>query len=143
LLKPAAKSRTLAGCRFGFLGEDLMIYRETAAIAGPLTLVQGTATRWDGRFLARPGPRIPSGLTIAALGSQGSRQISGHLSKQNRKNLPLLARPGLPAIWRRGRVVAVPHLTIEPSWAGGKAFNGVEVAFSPIRALSAGHFAIV
>ncbi|MHA1566828.1 MAG: tRNA lysidine(34) synthetase TilS, partial [Alphaproteobacteria bacterium] len=143
LTEPAAKSRTLAGCRFSFAGEDLMVYRESAAIAGPLPLVQGMSRRWDGRFLVRSSSQIPAGLTIAALGSTGWRQISDRISLKTRQKLPVLARPGLPAIWRRGRVIAVPHLTIEPSGTSGKALNSLEVTFLPIRALSAAHFAIV
>ena len=143
LTKPAAKSRTLAGCRFSFAGADLMIYREGAAIAGPLPLVQGVPMRWDGRYLVRLGPQTSRDLTIAALGTTGWRQISERLRPENRKKLPVLARPGLPAIWRRGRVIAVPHLKIAPSGTGAVALNGLEVAFLPVRPLSAAHFAIV
>lgn len=143
LCLPAAKARTLGGCRFSPLGDEVLICREGAAVAGPLALASARSVHWDGRFLVHTGPKLGRGLSIAALGSQGWRQISATVSPKSRRNLPISARAALPALWRAGRVIAVPHLAIQLSPRPSTGLDSLDVAFRPTRALSGAQFAIV
>ncbi len=143
LVRPAAKARTLGGCRFSPLGQEVLICREPAAIGAPLPLSPAISAHWDGRFRVRAGPRLPRGLSIAALGSQGWRRISDRTTPQMRRKLPISVRAGLPALWRGDQVVAVPHLGIAPSAGRHAGFSDLDIIFQPTKPLSSAQFAIV
>ena len=95
-------------------------------------------TVWDRRFavcLANPG----RGLTVAALGP-GRAQLVSH---PGLAAIPAPARQVLPAIWRSGSVLAVPHVAFLRPRLQPATLRGLQVVFSPIHALSSGRFTIV
>jgi len=143
LILPAAKAATLGGCRFSPVGEDVLICRESAAVADAMPLVPARSIHWDGRFQVRTGPRLGHGLSIAALGAHGWRQVNDKISQKNRRNTPVSARSSLPAIWRAGRVLAVPHLRIRLPARPDTGLGALEMTFRPTRALSGAQFFIV
>ncbi len=99
-----ARGRTLHGCRVLPWRDGVLVCREASDIAGPLALAPGASQTWDGRFRVRLGPDAPRGLKVAALGAAPAalaKPLAG---------LPGPVRPTLPALWRGGRLVAVPRL---------------------------------
>ena len=71
----------------------------------------GFSGTWDHRFIIEIGRRAPAGLTLGPLGEEGRRGLG---------DLARTAAPGvlaaLPAVHRRGALVAVPSLGY---WAPG------------------------
>ncbi|GER06738.1 tRNA(Ile)-lysidine synthase [Iodidimonas muriae] len=113
------KGATLRGCRV-FLqdGEQVIICREEAACAAPLPIKPGETVFWDGRIRASLDAKQKPAM-VGALGDAGWR----YLCKEGQdidKALPYPVRLSLPALWRDGRVVAVPFL----GWRGyGAGFS--------------------
>lgn len=104
LLTPApnAGARTLHGCALMREGGVLLVCREPAAVAEPLTLAPGDAALWDGRFAVRAGAE---GVRVGALGPQGAAAASRRLqaAPPERRALwrsaPIAARRAAPALW--------------------------------------------
>jgi tRNA(Ile)-lysidine synthase len=70
-LRARPRARTLAGCRILPGGGRLLICREPAAIAAPLTPLAATWQRWDRRFAVRVDGSTTVDLRVRALGVDG------------------------------------------------------------------------
>lgn len=115
--------RTLAGCVVERRGGSLAVYREVGRDGpGTAALAPGAGIVWDSRFALRAGGSAPAGLTVAALGEDGRRALG-----IGRDRGPPSALAALPAVRRRGRIVALPSLGI---FTGGSA--GFELTARPI-----------
>ena len=100
-LEAGFTARTIHGvrlCPAGRLGPGMLVVREAAAIAPPLTASTGQC--WDRRFHLG---RVPNGLSIAALGPDAARF-------RDRAGLPSTILRTLPALRRDGQLEIVPHL---------------------------------
>jgi tRNA(Ile)-lysidine synthase len=131
LLGPQPLAATLGGCRVVPRGARLLLCREPAAADAALPLPPGGSVLWDGRFrLARRlrGDRRP--LIVARL---GGRRPAGA------EALPGPVRPGLPALWRKGALVGVPHLD---HWPGLDPADRPAIAFAPARPLADAGFTV-
>jgi tRNA(Ile)-lysidine synthase len=101
-----AGGRTLAGCRVLPWKGAILVCREASQIAPALKLRAGQTAVWDGRFELRLGAGAPKGLSVAALG----RRLGQLRALARAEAVPGPARPTLPTIWRRGRLVLAPLL---------------------------------
>jgi len=86
--------------------EDILLMREVSAIHEKFSLsdLQGN-TLWDNRFWINPEIKknVSRETFLAPLGS-----IPG-LRKEINSSIPPRAWPTLPALWVKGKVVAIPH----------------------------------
>jgi tRNA(Ile)-lysidine synthase len=129
------RGKTLLGCRILPWRASLLVCREAAALAPPMVLRPGAAEFWDGRFRVVLKKNAIKGLTVAALGEAG-RELSANSAESIWADLPAPARPALPSLWHRGRVVAVPAIGwVRPGSAGKNA--GFRAEFAPTRLLPA------
>ncbi len=97
--------RTLAGAVVEWRDNAFAIYREIGRDGlPPVALAPGAAVVWDHQFSVSVERMAPQGLTVAALGEAGRRAIGVRVAA------PPGAVAALPAILRRGRIVAVPTL---------------------------------
>jgi tRNA(Ile)-lysidine synthase len=105
MLAASPRAATLGGVRLLPAGRLLpggwLLVREAAAMAPPVPAAAGAV--WDGRFrlLSRAG--LPPETELAGLGHAAARL-------RDRSRLPAAVLYGLPALWLRGILVAVPHL---------------------------------
>jgi tRNA(Ile)-lysidine synthase len=107
-------ARTLGGCSL-VPGEDwVLICREAARMAPPVTLIPGRPVRWDGRFVAELAEDAPTGLRLGGLGGLGWRRLGRMAKGQRLTPLPACVRPTLPALFDEDGVSAVPHLGYNP-----------------------------
>lgn len=115
--------RTLAGCVVERRGGSFAVYREIGRDGpGSVALAPGARIVWDSRFAVRAGGSAPAGLTVAALGEEGRRALG-----IGRDRGPPGALAALPAVRRRGRIIALPSLGIF-----GKPAAGLDVVACPI-----------
>lgn len=99
--------RTLAGTVVEWRDGRFAFYREGGRLGLPTVKVKaGFAGTWDHRFAVAVGKGAPVGLTLGPLGESGRREI-GAVSGTR----PAGALAALPALRRRGKVVAVPSLS--------------------------------
>jgi tRNA(Ile)-lysidine synthase len=104
---PGRFKRTLAGAVIEWRGGRFVVYREVGRDGLPeIRANPGYHGVWDGRFRVDVGIGAPIGLRLAALGEAGRRAIGAHSSE----TATVGALAALPALWRRGRVLAVPGL---------------------------------
>ncbi len=130
--------RTLGGCRLLRQGDRLLVCREAAAITEVLEPRSGAWQSWDGRFAVRLTGEV-AGLSVRALGAEGWRQRVGLVARAPAAALPAAVRPGLPAVWRGNRLLAVPGLgLIAPERAGRLV---AEARFRPAQSLAGAPFA--
>ena len=127
----ALRAATLGGVRIMPAGRLLpggwLLVREPAAMAPPVAAVAGAL--WDGRFRLRQASGLADGAELAALGDD-SAGLRGHSA------LPAAVLRTLPAIWLRGKLVAVPHLGYRAANMGGE----VRIQFAPRVALASAPF---
>jgi tRNA(Ile)-lysidine synthase len=116
-LLPAGRAggSSRAGGRAGGLG-DLLVVRESAAMAPPVAATPGA--RWDNRFRLLAAP---PGLTLGALGPDAPRL------RRDARGWPAAVLATLPALRRGPDLVAVPHLT----WPDAGATCAIHLAFAP------------
>jgi tRNA(Ile)-lysidine synthase len=136
-----SRARTLGGCRIVPAGADFLICRE-AGRCEVLSAPQGTGVLWDSRFLVRlpgDGSRPAGEYTIKSLGETGWAAIRRKITDPMAGYLPKAARLALPAIHKRGRIVAVPHLEFN-NVAG---FSDADVQFMPIKSATSAGFPVV
>jgi tRNA(Ile)-lysidine synthase len=132
------KGRTLGGCRLLPQAERLLVCREPAAVAEPLSLRPGRTERWDGRFVvALDGRGTKRGFRVAALGAPGWSAIVAAMPELRANTLPGSVRPTLPALWHLEEVLAVPHL----HYVRDRRVPQMTAEFCPIRPLFVGGFA--
>ena len=113
LIKNAAHTAsTLGYCQIQQKGEVLYFYKELAFVEPPIP-VSAQQVLWDKRFSYHPPPISTNrqanlkGLEIGALGIEGQRQVE---LMDKDAPIPKMIRASLPALWRDGELVAVPHL---------------------------------
>ena len=100
--------RTLAGCVIEWRNRRFAIYRELGRDGiAPVKVRVGFSGIFDHRFAVTVGAGAPSGLLLQALGEAGRRLAAGRAGTGGH---PPGAVAALPALWRRGKVVAVPSL---------------------------------
>jgi len=133
------RGRTLCGCRILGAGDDLLICREPAAIAGPITVWGGVSQRWDDRFVVRV--EGPTGLVLRALGADGWRQRHALSAPAGARTLPVAVGHGLPSLWRDGRLLAVPHLGLV-DLAHEDLMRRLGLEFRPPRPLAGAPFGV-
>lgn len=143
ILGGLARGATLGGCRIAPLAGQLVIAREAAAAE---TRLLGAADRllWDGRFtfaLRRAAlGAAGGGLRLAPLGQTGWRRLAAALPEQHRRTLPRAARGGLPALWDRQGLAAVPPIGY---WRDAESRNVVKYCrFTPRNPLAPAGFTV-
>ena len=92
------RDRTLHGCRILVADDSLRITREARAVAGLRVPLGAVWDRWRIEGAADPG------LTIAALGTEGLRQ----LPDWRQAGLPRPTLQASPAVWAGPRLVSAP-----------------------------------
>ncbi len=97
----AGRARTLHGCAIRAAGDDLLIHREPAAVAG---LASPVGASWDGAWWLH-GPAI-EGCEVRALGEAGLRAAG----LRARGGGPRAALAAKPAPWRGGVLVGFAAL---------------------------------
>jgi tRNA(Ile)-lysidine synthase len=103
---PARFKRTLGGVVIEARAGGFLFYRELGRVALPtLALRRGSEARWDHRFAVKVACDAPAGLSLSALGDEGRRAL-----ERRPDGVPAAAMAAIPAVRRRGRVVAVPSL---------------------------------
>ena len=117
------RSRTLGGCRL--IGQQNLVYvcREPARVGPPVRLIEDATAVWDDRFSVSVTKNSGDESRLDALTASGWNQIVALDPKLRSTAMPYAARLVLPAIWRGGHVMAVPHLGYayrgEPALIGG------------------------
>ncbi|WP_189045795.1 tRNA lysidine(34) synthetase TilS [Aliidongia dinghuensis] len=153
--------RTLGGCRILPWRGRVLVLRELAAVApavdlpdvgapsvdapsvdvsaGPLQETGGNIS-WDHRFVIerRPGGDW-HGIRVGALGSDAAARMRGIVEAPGTPYLPSSVRPSLPAFWREGTLMGVPHL----GWMRAGADIGAAIRFRPTRSLTGSGFTVV
>jgi tRNA(Ile)-lysidine synthase len=131
---------TLAGCRLLNRSAGLLLCREPAATAAPVSLPPGSSVRWDRRFTVRLRPDAPPGLLVGALGPAETGRLARLVSAPE---VPAAARPALPALQDLEGVRLVPHLRFMRD--GDLAGEGewLTIDFRPIRMLTRSGFTVV
>lgn len=130
--------RTLHGCRVVRRGDTIVICREVGRVPPPVAVRSGGPVTWDGRFVlrlrTRRGARLPDGISFGALGAEGWRQLAQAAPEMRRTGLPAAAARSLPALWRRGAVLAAPHVRYL-DLAACRWLAALTVEFRPLRPL--------
>ena len=138
---PRSRARTLGGCRIVPAGTDFLVCRE-AGRCEVSTAPQGTSVFWDKRFVVQlPGDslRRTRSYTIKSLGETGWAAIRRKITHPMAELLPNAVRLALPAIYKRGGIVAVPHL----EYYKGASFGHADVRFMPSKPASSVGFPVV
>jgi tRNA(Ile)-lysidine synthase len=112
-----AKAHTLGGCSLVPYDDGILVCRETARMAPPVSLNPGETLLWDGRFLVHVAEDAPSGLSLGGLGPVGWRRLCRMAAGQRLLPLPSCVRPTLPALFGEDGISAVPHLGYNPRGA--------------------------
>jgi tRNA(Ile)-lysidine synthase len=117
---PTATKRTLAGVVIDPRPGAVRFYREAGRAGLPaLAAPPGSAFLWDRRFRIEVAPGAPRGLFVAALGAVRPPGLS------RPAGLPAAAFGTLPAVFRGGKIVALPSL----GWlAPGERAAGIAAA---------------
>lgn len=133
--------RTLGGCRLVPWRGRVLVAREPAAMAPPLALpAAGETLVWDQRFVIAPAAgQNFAGITVGALGVDGAVRMRGIVEQAATPYLPSSVRATLPAFWREGTLLSVPHL----GWRHAGAEIDAVVRFRPTRSLTGGGFTVV
>jgi tRNA(Ile)-lysidine synthase len=123
-----ASGRTLAGARVLPRAAGLLVCREPGRLPDRNKIGGGKKGRWD-RFTWALSAERPRNLFVGALGEVGWRQVRDGTQSPP----PAPVRAGLPALWRGGRVLAVPGLELTGTdnttvWRRDMRFS---VRFSP------------
>jgi tRNA(Ile)-lysidine synthase len=133
--------RTLGGCLIVPRRGRVLVCREPAAVAAPMSVPPGATRCWDGRFQLVLDAAAPAGLSLGALGSDRAA-AARRAPKSALARVPPAARATLPALRDAKGVVAVPGLEyFEDCRQEAKA--ACRVQFRPIRSLTGAGFAIV
>lgn len=123
LREDAAKPETLHRCalRPAEKGARILVCREARHLPEPAALRAGQDFLWDGRFRVTLPRRLAAGLQLAPLGAERPPAVAPDILAA----LPRAAWPGLPALRRGGRLLAVPGL----NW--GALPPGITLVFRP------------
>jgi len=138
LAGPLGTGRTLGGCRILPRRGRVLVCREPAAAAPPLTVFPGEDAIWDDRFRLRLPASADGGRMLGPLGTRSAPVDAAAL-----REIPAAVRPTLPAISDRSGLVAVPHLGhFRPDAAFGGP-NDTVLEFRPRRSLTPVGFRVV
>jgi tRNA(Ile)-lysidine synthase len=111
--------RTLGGVVVEARRGRLLFYREMGRAGLPtLALRAGSSGAWDNRFQVSVAADAQRGLTLGGLGETGRRGLDVRPA-----GVPAAAVAALPAIRRRGRLIAVPAV----GWGEGEGVSGVRL----------------
>ncbi len=105
-----AGRRTFAGCVFAPQRDGgVLVYREAAKMAPPVTLRPGGEAVWDNRFSIRLAPEgeAMGGATWGSLGAEAARDFRDAAEK---RGFPRAVLPTLPALMDKRGILAVPPL---------------------------------
>jgi tRNA(Ile)-lysidine synthase len=128
------RPRTLGGCRFVPWRGRLLVMRELAAAAPPVSLAPGAELLWDRRFAVAVPPATSPGVILGYLGQSPFPTVDREAGA-----LPRLLHSTLPAFWDAAGIAAVPHLGWQRPALG--AWPGV--SFRPANPLSRVSFTVV
>jgi tRNA(Ile)-lysidine synthase len=137
--EPGRPGCTLGGCRFVAWRGRVLVLREVAAAADPVTLRPGAALLWDRRFRVSLAPDAPGGTLVGYLRRAGVAELDRRSAALRRSSLPRLLYPILPAVWGGAGLVAVPALGYRRDGAGPLP----QIVLQPGNCLSAAPFAVV
>ncbi len=102
----ATFKRTLAGTVVEWRRGRFVLYREAGRNGLPeMPIPPGFAGTWDRRFAVAIPKGAPEGLSVAALGEEGRRELGAIVA-----DVPPAALAAVPAIRRGRRILAVPSL---------------------------------
>ena len=137
--EPGRSGHTLGGCRYAVWRGHILVLREAAAAAGPVTLAPGAALAWDRRFRISLAPDAPGAALVGYLRREGVAELDRGAPELRRSRLPRLIYPLLPAVWDRAGLAAVPAL----GYRRDDAEAMPEIVLRPANCLTAGPFAVV
>jgi tRNA(Ile)-lysidine synthase len=106
----------------GRLGSGLLLVREAAAMAAPVTTHAGAT--WDRRFCIEDTAQFEAGTRLGALGADAA-------AMRRLTDLPAAVLRTMPALRRGGKILSVPFIDPAESCA---------VVFSPATPLAGGPF---
>src|SRR5690606_17171248 len=128
----------------------VILCREAAQVTEERAISAGGRLRWDGRFLISIGrggdiqaraQRAENGLLLRRLGPDGWAQIVATARWLRGTPVPPPVRPTLPALWRDGKVLAVPHLGYrDPEASAG--LPPVRIDHAPAHPLASARFTV-
>ena len=110
LQNPSFAGKTLAGCEiFPERSGNVLIAREADSVEGRVRVAEDKI--WDARFIVS-GFDVES-LEIGALGEAGLSELRKNIDTplQKLEMLPFKVKRVLPALWRGGNLLAVPHVS--------------------------------
>ena len=139
LITPTRHGYTLGGCQFVAWRDRILVIRELAAAAQPVTLSPGADCIWDSRFCIALPTTAGSAMTVGCLGREGVAGLGRLLQRPPRGGLPRLIYPTLTAVWDEHGLAVVPHL-------GYRREDGMvlpEVRFRPANPLTRAGFTVV
>ncbi len=127
-----AGGRTLAGARVLPRAAGLLVCREAGRLPDAITIGRYKSGRWD-RFTWTLTGDPPGRLSLGALGEDGWLQVRD----QAQYTPPAPVRASLPALWRDGRVLAVPSLNLRQTDNSPNRWRNIRfsAAFLPSRPL--------
>ncbi len=137
--EPGPAGCTLGGCCFRAWRGRILVLREAAAAAGPVSLTPGAVLVWDRRFRVSLAPRARAGALVGYLGPAGVAELDGRQPALRRSHLPRLLYPVLPAVWDRAGLAAVPALGYRRAGVGLVP----DIVPRPVNSLTTGPFAVV
>jgi tRNA(Ile)-lysidine synthase len=135
----ARRGYTLGGCRFIRWRERVLVTRELARAAPPLSFHPGERIIWDRRFEVIAPHACGGPFTIGYLGLSESPRLVRCTLKLRRARLPRLLMPILPGVWDEKGIAAVPHLGYRREGVVGLP----QVVFRPVTPLTQAGFAVV
>lgn len=134
------RGATLGGCRIASRAGALLIAREAAGVEA-LEAEAGDRIFWDGRFDIALKPRAASGpFRVAGLDKTAWAEARQSLPEPGRLRVPALARAGVPAIFDRKGLRALPALTYERE--PGDRTIVKACSFAPSAALTSSGFTV-
>ena len=138
LISRTRRGYTLGGCQFVAWRDRILVIRELAAAAQPVTLSPGVHCMWDSRFCIAL-PATGSAMTVGYLGREGVAGLGHLLQKPSPGGLPPLIYPVLPAVRDEYGLAAVPHL----SYRREDGMVLPEIRFRPVNPLTRAGFTVV
>ncbi len=115
------KGATLHGVQVSRMPSgDFLLCREPREASEVLPLSPGEFGLWDKRFRVEFTGKV-SGLEVRALGEKGWENIAQQNPEVKEFDLPHAGRASLPAFYKEGEVVCVPHINVSQENLEGRA----------------------
>lgn len=131
------RPRTLGNCVISTRGEDFMFRREYRTIRDVVAVNAGGHVLWDGRFnveFSHTASIDRAEHSLGALGEDGWRYLVGVSDREKiaaYRGIPGPVRYALPAIWRKEKIVEVPHLLYKSDQGIENIVKNVEFRMQP------------